>query len=149
MYIHVRTCYCHLSCTCRAGVMYLAMPTATSSIYSMFLSAIEVTPGPVHYKIHIHVHVQYKSDARYKANTFAFSCKRIRLLVINPFNYVHVFVKVCLPPLATGCKLHEPYTLHLICTVYTLYLYIIYIYIRTCTCTCTCTCTYRQEKCFH
>ena len=31
------------------------------------------------------VHVQYRSDARYKPNAFAFSCKRVCLLVINMY----------------------------------------------------------------
>ena len=48
----------------------------------------------------MYVHVQYRSDARYKANTFAFSCKYVCLLVLTM--YKHVFASVY--KLASSCK---------------------------------------------
>ena len=83
--------------------------------------------------VHVHVHVRkytfhtVPSDARYKASVFLFSVnvfasfhKPIHLCI----NIYLPQVQVCLPPCLHMCKLHEPYTLHLIGIVR------IYIYIR-------------------
>ena len=58
-----------------------------------------------------------------KANAFASSCKCVCLLVWTMYKTcICLSVQVSLPSCANVCKLHEPYTLHLIWSV--LYMYI-------------------------
>ena len=67
-----------------------------------------------------YTYVQYRSDARYKANVFAFSCKRVCLLVQT---HLTMYLPQCTSVFARGVQTHLIYTsliytLHLICTVH-------------------------------